>query len=150
MNILNSIVNAPTFIVGPFILAAIFVMAGIRYKETSVLLKKYPKEDMLLVTFGVNFFGQEGTIKKPLRSVGGLVLLKDGLYYHARFGTAELYIPGKSLRSIGTTDYFCDKPLHQKVVSLSFLTEAGQVDRAAFRIPHPARWVHELKNRFMV
>ena len=149
MEILNSIVNAPTFIVGLFIIAAVFLMAGIRYKETKQILKIHDRDEIKLMTFGVNFYGQESLEKKPLRSTGGLVLLEDGLYYHARFGKIEHFIEGKKIKSIGTTDFFCDKPLHQQVVSISFTNDEGKLDRAAFRIPHPAQWVRAIKISLM-
>jgi len=149
MNFLDNIVNAPPLIIGLFILAAVFLMAAIRYRENKTILKRFSRDEIILMTYGVNYFGQESMDKKPLRSTGGLVMVKDGLYYHARFGDREFFIQGKSITAIGTTDTFNGKPLHQKVIVISFTNEAGKKDRLIIQIPHPAEWVKAIKITLM-
>ncbi len=149
MNFLDSIVNAPPLIIGLFILAAVFLMAAIRYRENKLILQRYSKEEIILMTYGVNYFGQESANKKPLRSTGGLVMVKEGLFYHARFGDREFFLPGKQIKSLGTTDTFNGKPLHQKVIFIDFTNEAGQKDRMVIQIPHPAEWVKAIKITLM-
>lgn len=145
MNLLNSIVNAPVYIIGLFIMATIFVMAGMRYRDNKVILKKFSRNEIRLMTYGVNFYGQESKEKKPLRSTGGLVLVQDGLYYHAQFGKREYFLEAGKIKSIGTTDTFCGKFLHQKVIFISFTNAEGEADRLAFRMPHPAQWVKAIQ-----
>lgn len=149
MNFLNSIVNAPPLIIGFFILAAVFLMAAIRHRENKNILKRFSREEIILMTYGVNYFGQESIDKKPLRSTGGLVMVKEGLYYHARFGDREFFLKGKNITAIGTTDTFNNKPLHQKVIVISFNNEAGKKDRLIIQIPHPAEWVKAIKITLM-
>ena len=149
MSFVDSLVNAPPMIIGLFILAAVFLMPAIRYRENKIILKRFSREEIVLMTYGVNFFGQESVEKKPLRSTGGLVMVKDGLYYHARFGDREFFLTGKQITSIGTTDTFNKKPLHQKVIFIGFTNEAGQKDRMILQIPHPAEWVKAIKITLM-
>ena len=73
------------------------------------------------------------------------MLLKDSLYYRARFANRELTIPGAAITHIGVTDTHKGKPLHQYVVAIRFLNAEGKEEKAAFRIPLPAQWTAAIK-----
>ena len=126
---------------GVIIFGIVLLMALIRFIETKHLSSRYSQDEIILASFGVIFFGQESRLEKPIRKTGAIALVSDGIFYHSRFGHIEEFIPKESIKTIGTTDFFCDKPLNDTVVQISFKNEAGELDRMAFRIPSPAKWI---------
>ncbi len=146
---MDSLANLSPVALGVIIFGIVLLMAFIRQKETAHLSKKYSSEEIILASFGVTWFGQESKINKPIRKTGAIALVKDGIYYHSRFGNYEAFIPGSTIKTVGTTDFFCDKPLHDTVVQISFKNEEGNLDRMAFRIPSPARWIQMLRKTLL-
>ncbi len=138
---MDSIVNLSPVMLGIIIFGIVLIMALIRNMESKHLSGKFPKNEILLASFGVTWYGQENKLKKPIRKTGAIALVKEGVYYHSRFGGIEAFIPRNSIKTIGTTDFFCDKPLNDTVVQISFKNEKNELDRMAFRIPSPARWI---------
>lgn len=128
------------------VIAYIAVMQRV---ETRRVMNKFAEGSIVFMSFGVNYYGLETEPGGPARSSGTLAFIKDGLYYRARHTRRELFIPGGTITNIEIIDQHKGKPLHQKVVGIIFLNQDGKVDRAAFRIPHPARWVDAIKTRFM-
>ena len=112
--------------------------------------RKFPSERIILTGFGVNYYGLDSEPGRPLRSSGALVLLRDALYYRARFSRVELTIPGKAITYLGVTDMHKNKPLHQSVVAIRFMGPEGREEKAAFRIPYPAQWVAAIKANLIV
>ena len=134
------------FVIFGGLIAYIAIMQRV---ESARILKKFDRTTIILMSFGVNYFGLESEPGRPARSTGSLVLSVDGLYYRARHANRELTIPRGTITNIEVIDVHKGKPLHQKVIGIIFLNPDGKVDRAAFRIPHPARWVEMIKKRFM-
>ncbi|MBN1837260.1 MAG: hypothetical protein JW820_15500 [Spirochaetales bacterium] len=145
MNALEGLTNPNWLIFALLFLGIIFYLAYMRQRETKRILQKFKKEDIVITSFGVNFFGLESEPGGPLRSAGVLVLLRHGLYYRARFASRDLFIPGPAITYIGVTHTHKRKDLHQTVVLIQFLTEEGIEDKAAFRIPYAAQWVAAIK-----
>jgi len=73
------------------------------------------------------------------------VLLKNGLYYRARWRQIELFVLGSTITYIGVSDVFKKKSLYQHAVIISFLNEQGKDDKAAFRIQYPTQWINAIK-----
>jgi hypothetical protein len=146
---MDTVVNLSPIALGVIIFGIVLLMALIRNIESKRLYNKYPGEQIILASFGVTWFGQEGLISKPMRKTGAVALVKDGIYYHSRFGGHEAFIPADRIKNIGTTDYFCDKPLHDTVIQISFKTEENELDRMAFRIPSPAKWLTILQKHIL-
>ena len=142
---MDKIVNLSPIMLGIIIFGLVLIMALIRHLESKHLSDKYPSDNILLAAFGVTWFGQESKLEKPIRKTGAIALVKDGIYYHSRFGKMEAFIPKESIKAVGTTDFFCDKPINDTVVQISFKNEEGNLDRMAFRIPAPAKWITMLK-----
>jgi len=145
MNALEGLTNPNWLIFALLFLGIVFYLAYSRQRETKRILQKFKKEDIVITSFGVNFFGLDSEPGGPLRSAGVLVLLRHGLYYRARFASRDLFIPGPAITYIGVTHTHKRKDLHQTVVLIQFLTEDGREDKAAFRIPYPAQWVAAIK-----
>jgi len=138
---MDSIVNLSPVMLAVVIFGIVLLMALIRFIESKHLSNKYPQEDIILASFGVTYFGTESKQEKPIRKTGAIALVKDGFYFHSRFGSLEAFISAASIKAIGTTDFFCDKALNDTVVQISFKNEEGNLDRMAFRIPAPAKWI---------
>ena len=145
MNPLEGLTNPNWLVFALLFIGIVFFLAYMRQMETKRISRKFQKDRIVITSFGVNYYGLQSEPGGPLRSAGALVLLKDGLYYRARFADRELYIPGPAVTYIGVTDMHKDKPLHQTVVAIRFLNEQGKEEKAAFRIPYPAQWVQAIK-----
>lgn len=130
-------------------LGAVAFLAIVRQIETRRLYNKFDSDDIILLSFGVNFFGCESEPGRINKSAGALVLTKNELYYRARYSKQELSIPGQSFAQIDVTDQHKGKPLHQHAIAVYFINEFGNKDKAVFRIPHPAKWVNLMNSMFV-
>ncbi|UCF97767.1 MAG: hypothetical protein JSV89_21765 [Spirochaetaceae bacterium] len=149
MDILQGFTNPNWLIFALLFLGIIFYLAYMRQRETKRITDKFDKGEIIITSFGVNYYGLESEPGGPLRSAGALVLLKDGIYYRARYANRELHIPGSAITYIGVTNVHKGKDLHQTVVVLQFLNQEGKEDKAAFRIPYPAQWVAAIKSNLL-
>jgi hypothetical protein len=145
MPVLEATLN-PAYYMGILIFLVVVAMAVIRQKETKAITRRFSREETRLVAFAVTFFGVESENKKPLKVQGALILTDGLLAFQSRFGDRGFDLPVKSISGIGTTDSFCSKNLHQTVVSVEFRNEGNGIERAAYRIPHPAKWVKALRS----
>lgn len=145
MNVLEGLTNPNWLVFALIFLGIIFYLAYMRQRESKRILDKFEKQEIIITSFGVNYYGLESEPGGPLRSSGVLVLLKNGIYYRARFVNRELFIPGSSITYIGVSDTHKGRNLHQSVVVLQFLNPDGREEKAAFRIPYPAQWVAAIK-----
>ena len=149
MDILEGITNPNWLIFALIFIGIIFYLAYMRQRETKRITDKFDKEQILITSFGVNYYGLESEPGGPLRSAGALVLLKDGIYYRARYARRELYIPGSAITYIGVSNVHKEKDLHQSIVVIQFLSPGGREERAAFRIPYPGQWVGAIKSNLL-
>ena len=149
MPVLEATLN-PAYYMGALIFLVVIAMAIIRQKETRAITQRFSREKTKLVAFAVTFFGVESQNRKPLKTQGALILSDGLLAFQSRFGEKGFDLPVKSITSIGTTDHFCGKNLHQTVVSIGFSGEDGTAERVAYKIPHPAKWVNALRAELAV
>ncbi len=145
MNFMEGLTNPNWLVFALLFLAVLLYLAILRNREARRISQMFPRERIVLTSFGVNYYGLESEPGGPSRSTGALVLLKDSLYYRARFANRELTIPGAAITHIGVTDTHKGKALHQYVVAIRFLNAAGKEEKAAFRIPLPAQWTAAIK-----
>lgn len=106
---------------------------------------KFNKQDILMHTFGVYYYGVESEKGGLLNSQGLMILLRSGLYYKGGFDKKELFIPNGKLLSIVVTDHHKGELTYRKCLAFYFENEKGEVDRAAFLIPHPKIWVDRIR-----
>jgi hypothetical protein len=149
MDVLEGISNPHWLIFALTFLGIIFYLAYMRQRESKRITEKFDKNDIIITSFGVNYYGLESEPGGPLRSAGALVLLKSGIWYRARYAKRELFIPGSAITYIGVTNIHKGKDLHQTVVVLQFLNQEGKEEKAAFRIPYPAQWVSAIKSNLL-
>jgi hypothetical protein len=142
---LEGLTNPSWLVFALLFLAVLLYLVYMRNREARRISEMFPRDRVVLTSFGVNYYGLESEPGGPLRSTGVLVLLKDSLYYRARFANRELTIPGAAITHIGVTDTHKGKALHQYVVAIRFLNAAGKEEKAAFRMPLPAQWTAAIK-----
>jgi len=123
-----------------FFIALVYLVV-MRRVESGRIEKKFEKKDILLTSYGVNYFGLSSEESRLLRSSGVLVLLKSGLYYRAKFLKRELFIPGSRIKALRVVEFHKGKPLYQKAVAIDFINKDGNPDTAVFRIPFPDKWL---------
>jgi hypothetical protein len=128
---------------------ALAVLAALRWVEQGRIARMFGSGDIVVTSFGVGYFGRESEPGGPLRSTGALVLLRDRLYYRARFGGRELSIPGDRITALEVADSFKRRPLYQQAVIVGFLGPEGLTDRAAFRLPRPAQWIAAIRQTLL-
>jgi hypothetical protein len=145
MSFLEGLSNPNWLVFALLFLAVLCYLVFVRNREARRIGEKFPREQIVLTSFGVSYYGLESEPGPPLRSTGALMLLKDRLYYRARFAGRELTIPGAAITGIGVTGVHKGKPLHQYVVEIRFLNAAGREEKAAFRVPLPAQWSAAIK-----
>ncbi|MFW5768442.1 MAG: hypothetical protein ACOCYA_00160 [Spirochaetota bacterium] len=149
----QAVANNPTFhnwfIFFGIFMAVIAFLAIVRQIETRRIFSKFSKNDVILLTFGVNYFGVESEPGRPDKSSGALVLTKEGLYYRARYARKELFIPGRHIVKLEVIEALKGRPLNQKAVGIFFKNADGERDLAAFRIPHSAQWARAIKKLFL-
>jgi hypothetical protein len=145
MNLLEGLTNPSWLTFAVVFLVIMIGMVYLRQRDTKRVQEKFDRSQIIITSFGVNYFGLESEPGGPLRSSGALVLVKDGLWYRARFANRELFIPGPSITYIGVTHTHKGKELHQHVIAIHFLNSEGKEEKAAFRLPLPAQWVAAIK-----
>jgi hypothetical protein len=145
MNLLEGLTNPSWLTFAVLFLAIMIGMVYLRQRDTKRVQEKFDASQIIITSFGVNYFGLASEPGGPLRSTGSLVLVKDGLWYRARFANRELFIPGPSITYIGVAHTHKGKELHQHVIAIHFLNSEGKEDKAAFRLPLPAQWVAAIK-----
>ena len=141
--------NFETLLFGVLFMGAIFLIAYIRNLEARRIRKKFSEDEILLSSFGVQYYGVESDPGKILKSTGVLVLTKNGIFYRAKFLNRTLQIPGDKISSITAVDTFKGKNMYQRIVAINFVNEKGARDRAGFRIPYPERWSIAINKVFL-
>lgn len=144
MPVLQASLN-PAYYMGAIIFLIVIAMAVIRQRETNAITKRFSREETRHVAFAVTFFGVESENNKPLKIQGALILTDSLLAFHSRFGERGFDLSLDSIISIGTTDHFNGKNLHQTVISIRFRGDGDGEEKAVYRIPHPARWITALR-----
>jgi hypothetical protein len=128
------------------LLGMILLMVVLRLLEARRVRGKFPKANIVRTSFGATFLGMDSEPGLPRRTLGAVVLLKDGLYFRARVGGQELHIPGSAILHIGITNTLKGRTLRQYVVGIRFRTPSGGGDTAAFRFTRPGFWITALRD----
>ena len=98
----------------------------------------------MVLSFGVGCFGRALETGPPVRRSGFLLLLPDRLFFRNRSGRIELDIPGGRIARVYHDRTHKGVDLNQSVIKLDFLTETGQEDAVAFRVPYPPQWIRAI------
>jgi hypothetical protein len=149
MDVVGKFANPNWLIFAVLFILVMFYLVYMRQRESKRIADKFDNNEIIITSFGVNYYGLESEPGGPLRSAGALVLLKSGIYYRARYAKRELLIPGSAITYIGVSNVHKGKDLHQTVVILQFLSQDGKEDKAAFRVPYPAQWIAAIKSNLL-
>jgi len=131
------------------LIAMVAFIVFLRIREARKVLRKFPRERIVLTSFAVTFYGLESEPSGPARSVGALVLSKDGLYFRGRVTHRELTIPGSAILNIDATNTHRGRTLRLYVLAIRFLNPEGKGETAAFRVLRPARWIMAIRATLM-
>jgi len=145
VNFMEGLSNPSWRMTALLLLGMILFLVILRIREARRISVKFPRERIVLTSFAVTYYGLDSEPGGPLRSLGALVLLKDGLYFRARVTNHELTIPGPAITHIGVTNTHKGRTLRLYVVAIRFLTPEGKEETAAFRFPLPVRWIAAIK-----
>ena len=124
-------------------------IALLRWRDRKWIEKRFSGQEILAMSFGVNYFGRDSEPGKPSRSSGFLLLLPDRLFYRSRTAGLELNIPGGSIAHVYPDNSVKGVNLHQSVVKIDFMNENDKKDSAAFKVPYPPQWIHAIQNNLL-
>jgi len=106
------------------------------------------REAMLLATGArVGASNGNGNGRAPTSSLGVLMLLSTGLYFHSWVGNRELFVPGPSISWIGVSELQGGQRGHRIVVR--FLNTSGKEDGISIRLLYPEQWVDAIKTHLI-
>lgn len=142
--------NLYYYLIAGFFLFGLVFYNWLKQKDYKKILAKFDKNDILLKTFGVKYFGKESEKGKILNSEGFMILLKEGLFYIGSFDKREVFIPKGKIFSIAITDHHKGELLERECLAFYFENENGEIDRAAFSIPHPEIWVKGIRENLVM
>lgn len=106
--------------------------------------------DALLLAAGARV-GESGNGEagRSLLSAGILMLLSNGLYFHAWFGNREVFVPGPSISWIGVSDARDVPRAERHRIVVRFLNAAGKEDGISIQLLYPAQWVSAIKTHLI-
>ena len=121
----------------------------IRWQDRRWIDRRFGTDNVLAISFGVNYFGSASEPGKPRKSSGFLLLLPDRLFYRSRVKKLELEIPASKIARVYHDRSHKGVSLHQSLVKIDFLNPRSQKDTAAFKVPYPPQWIHAIENNLL-
>ena len=108
------------------------------------------KEAMLLAT-GARVGASNGNGSRPTQagSLGVLMLLSTGLYFHSWVGNRELFVPGASISWIGVSELRGGPRSERHRIVVRFLNTSGKEDGISIRLLYPEQWVDAIKTHLI-
>jgi hypothetical protein len=114
-------------------------------KRNQEILSKFDQEQIILYSFGPNFFGQESTRYKQLRGNGVLILTGDELYFEMYVPKRKYSFPIESIKSVDTVKSFLGKTRFTPLLRISFINYKGQEDSATWQLGDADVWLNRLQ-----
>jgi hypothetical protein len=106
------------------------------------------REAMLLAT-GARVGTGNGKGSTHASSLGVLMLLSTGLYFHSWVGNRELFVPGASISWIGVSEPRGRVRSERHRIVVRFLNGAGKEDGISIRLLYPEQWVDAIKTHLI-
>ncbi len=119
-------------------------VAWTRWRDNQWIEKTLGRQNVITMSFGVNYFGRASEPGKASRGSGFLVLLKDRLVYRSRWKNDTVEILGSRISSIYPDSVHKNTELNQSVLKIEFELEDGSTDCVAFRVPYPPQWMQAI------
>ncbi len=106
------------------------------------------REAMLLATGARVGTGNGNGSSRP-GSLGVLMLLSTGLYFHSWVGNRELFVPGASISWIGVSEPRRGSRSEKHRIVVRFLNTSGKEDGISIRLLYPEQWVDAIKTHLI-
>lgn len=120
-------------------------IAFLQWKDRRWIHKRFKPGDILIMSFGVTFYGCEMDAGRLSQQMGMLALLPYGLLYRTRFLGKEFKISGDVIRAVYVDKKLKGKKLYQYAMMVRFINAEGIEDIAAFRVPYPKQWLKAIE-----
>jgi len=114
-------------------------------KRTNVYLSRFEGKNVLLLSEGANFFGQESLRYKQIRGNGVLVLTSEELFFGMWLPKREYLIPLENIHSFDTPKSFLGKSRFQPLLKVTFTNDKGQTDSCAWLVRDVHLWVERIQ-----
>ncbi len=124
-------------------------IAWVRWQDRKWIDRRFGTDNVLAISFGVNFFGSATDPGKPRKSSGFLLLLPDRLFYRSRIKKLELEIPAARIARVYHDRSHKGVNLHQSLVKIDFINAHDERDTAAFKVPYPPQWINAIENNLV-
>ena len=124
-------------------------IAWVRWQDRKWIDRRFGTDNVLAISFGVNFFGSASDPGKPRKSSGFLLLLPDRLFYRSRIKKLELEIPAVQIARVYHDRSHKGVNLHQSLVKIDFINARNERDTAAFKVPYPPQWITAIENNLV-
>lgn len=112
-----------------------------QWRDKRWISRRFQPSEVVIVSFGVTFYGRESDPGRLKTYTGVLLLLKSGLLIRTRFRGKEFKIPKEAIRSVYVGKNHKGKKLYQYVMKIDFTNRQGELDSSAFRVPYPKQWM---------
>ena len=123
---------------GLFLLLALVFRLARRSLRHDLERRLAPREVLQADLFS-NFFGQKSRGLAQIRGNGGLVLLRDRLFFLLAAPRRELVVPLERITDISLPTAFLGKSVLRPLLRVDFSTDAG-ADAAAWALRDPGHW----------
>jgi hypothetical protein len=143
---MNHFINNQWFPIALIFLGIILYVFWIRRQDNRWIEKRFGDDNILVMSFGVNFFGIASESGKLSKSSGFLLLLSDRLFYRSRMTKREFEIMGSRITGVTHGNSIRGIDLNQSVMKITFLDDMERTDTAAFRVPYPPQWIRAIEN----
>jgi hypothetical protein len=122
----------------------------VRRRVLSHVRSELGKEAMLLATGArVGASNGNGSRSTHAGSLGVLMLLSTGLYFHSWVGNRELFVPGASISWIGVSELRGRPRSERHRIVVRFLNTSGKEDGISIRLLYPEQWVDAIKTHLI-
>ena len=136
-------------VVGAAVAGGVLGLVLVRRRLVRRIEAELGKGKVLLVTNSRLRILQEARARARLLDSGVLILLRNGLYYHAWFNRKEVFIPGPAITYIGVSDAKSEAAAARGAVVLRFLNASGKEDGVSIRLLAPDQWVSAIKTHLI-
>lgn len=120
-------------------------IAWVRWQDRKWIERRFGTDNVMAISFGVNYFGAATDPGKPRKSSGFLLLLPDRLFYRSRIKKLELDIPAAQIGRVYHDRSHKGVNLHQSLVKIDFINADNERDTAAFKVPYPPQWINAIE-----
>lgn len=114
-------------------------------KKIMQIMDKIGKENIILITSGANFFGQESAGLMQIRGNGFLVLTKDKLYFELILPKKIIEIPLEKIERIEESRSYLGKTAVSKLMKIIYRNESNIMDSCAWLVRHRKEWINKLE-----